>query len=658
MGKKRKGPATGSRESGAKEGSSSSALAPTRHGAKSISDLGMTALNWLATELGVPVSMVIKVLEADPSLLESVGAMAMTRASSAPAEGATPPEASAAISTAGQQSAEVSTSDTSTIKGLLINIEDPRSRLFVPEFRPSACQIPGSQAVETQGMFTIELSKYDIRIYNSADQQITRIWGDPHVNENGGGDDWHFGNDSTFVLTDGTKICLDTKETSPGVWLVQGVDIMAGSDRYHFGTGDEDGLHKDAEAWDKEHADVAAGDKSAGMFALKPDGTWAMQGTDGHFYDVKDESWSAFLGSGDVNVDDAKRTDLNNMQQYSVLFDHLPDTVDAPRGGSWDSGPDQSSQFSAMKLEVPKQRPQYLKYPDSSIVSTPMGYVVEMKNTEVLIWDLQGKQITRIWGDPHVNEKNNGATWHFGGNSTFILPDGAKICCDTEPISSNFWVVVGVDVILGASRFSFKKGGEGAMSNDGREFDKANSDADNRDDAGIFALTPSGEWAVMGRDGHFYDITPESWAAYKQDPDVDLAKGKQVKLTVQQGFAAHADQFPDDWMMPAVGEVSVENKPVGPEERRQQMSELSKILPISHMKLINESQPGLFPALCEDHVLAKFIADMPIATLKLLLFHAPHLIVQNPHLRPPKDAIWPRVESVGGRAKRPDPWWT
>ena len=151
--------------------------------------------------------------------------------------------------------------------------------------------------MRTPGMFTIEMAQYDIRIYNSSDQQITRIWGDPHVNENGGGDNWHFGNDSTFVLTDGTKICLDTELTSGNEWVVHGIDIIAGNDRYHFGTGGEDGLSKDAFEWDKQNEDVAAGDKHAGMFALKPDGTWAMQGQDGHFYDVKDESWDDYQKS-------------------------------------------------------------------------------------------------------------------------------------------------------------------------------------------------------------------------------------------------------------------------------------------------------------------------------------------------------------------------
>ena len=81
------------------------------------------------------------------------------------------------------------------------------------------------------------MAQYDIRIYNSNGQQITRIWGDPHVNENGGGDNWHFGNNSTFVLTDGTKICLDTEQNASGEWLVEGIDIIAGQDRYHFGRG-------------------------------------------------------------------------------------------------------------------------------------------------------------------------------------------------------------------------------------------------------------------------------------------------------------------------------------------------------------------------------------------------------------------------------------
>ena len=42
---------------------------------------------------------------------------------------------------------------------------------------------------------------------------VVRVWGDPHVDENGDGStDWDFKQDSTFVLDDGTKITVGTKD--------------------------------------------------------------------------------------------------------------------------------------------------------------------------------------------------------------------------------------------------------------------------------------------------------------------------------------------------------------------------------------------------------------------------------------------------------------
>jgi len=589
------------------------------------------------------MGMVIKVLEQDPSLIEGVGL-----AATGPGKGGKPP---APTSEAASQSD--TTQSEGVIPGLLIDLEAPHNRLFIPEARPLACQIPGSQSVRTPGMFTIEMAQYDIRIYNSSDQQITRIWGDPHVNENGGGDNWHFGNDSTFVLTDGTKIVLDTEQNAGGEWLVEGIDIIAGNDRYHFGTGDEDGLHKDAFDWDKENQDVAAGDKHAGMFALKPDGTWAMQGQDGHFYDVKDESWSSFQRSEDVDIDESKRVPINDLQNFSVLYDHLPDHSEAPRGGVWDKETTGHQNFSEMELKVPNQRPPYLKHAGSSIIQTPMGYTVEMQDREVIIYDLQGKQITRIWGDPHVNEKEGGDNWHFGGNSTFILPDGTKIRCDTKPLSSNFWVVDAVDVVLGSSRFHFNATGGSEMLSDGKAWDRANADADKRDDAGIFALSSSGEWAVMGRNGNFYDITDETWAAYQSDPDVDLNTVKRVEVTAQQDFAARSDQLPESWMMPALGQTDPTHEPATQTEKEVRMAELAKVMPASHIQIIEDKAPGLLPGLAEDPVLARFVAEMPAETVRLLAEHAPGMIAEPPTQQPPKGALWPRP----GMGQRPDPWW-
>ena len=602
----------------------------------------METLNWVARELGLPIRIVIDVLERDPSLIEGVG-----RAATGPGKGGKPPQTS---KPAPPDNAQQSSGP---IEGLLVDLESPLNRLFIPEARPLACQIPGSQSVRTPGMFTIELAQYDIRIYNSADQQITRIWGDPHVNEKGGGDNWHFGNDSTFVLTDGTKVVLDTEKNSNGEWVVYGADIIAGNDRYHFGTGDTDGLHKDAFEWDKNNRDVAAGDKHAGMFALKPNGEWAMQGEDGRFYDIKDESWREFQRSGDVNVNHDKPVDINDLQSFSVLYDHLPEHAAAPRGGEWSTQTTGHQNFSDMALKVPNERPPFLKHGSSKIVQTPMGYTVEMQGREVIIHDLKGEQITRIWGDPHVNEKGGGDNWHFGGNSTFILPDGTKIRCDTKPISSNFWVVDAVDVTIGSSRYHFKASGEGQMHDDGKAWDRSNSDADRRDDAGIFALGPSGQWAVMGRDGNFYDIADETWAAYQSDPDVDLNTVKRVEITDQQNFAARSDQLPEHWMMPGLGQTDSMNLPSTKEGQKEWQGQLAKVLPAKHIQIIREHAPGLLPGLTADPVLAKFVADMPVETLLLLTEHAPGLIAEPPKQAPPKGALWPRP----GAGNRPNDWW-
>jgi len=608
-----------------------------------VDGVSLDVLRWAARERGVTMTMMYSALKADPSLIEGVLAAAKGK-------DVTKPKPADNKHT---RSIEDDSTSTQVDDGLLVQLDSPINRLFVPEARPRVCQIPGSQAVRTTGQFVIEMAQYDIRIYNSSGQQITRIWGDPHVDENGGGDNWHFGNDSTFILTDGTKICLDTEKNGSGEWLVEGINIIAGNDRYHFGTGGKDGLHKDAQKWDRANADTAAGDNSAGLFAMKPDGTWAMQGTDGHFYDVKDESWGNYQASGDVDLDESKRTEINELQQHAVLFDHLPENVEAPRGGRWNLGPDPNADYETMELTTPKQRPSFLKHKASAIVQSPLGYVVEMQGTEVIIWDIKGQQITRIWGDPHVNEKNGGDTWHFGGNSTFILPDGSKIRCDTEPIASNFWVVRSVDVTLGSSRFHYNGSGGGAMSDDGREHDKANSDADNRYDAGIFALTPNGEWAVMARNGRFYDINTETWEAYQQDPDVDLAAGKEVKVTGQQLFASRSDQMPDDLYMPAIGSVVGGLPNLTEDEKRAKLDALERVMPAAHLQLIAKREPDILPALAMDLVMAEHVASMSFDTLKLLLDFAPGLVVHNPHIKPPEGASWPMPEMTG----RADPWW-
>jgi hypothetical protein len=68
----------------------------------------------------------------------------------------------------------------------------------------------------------------------------------------------------------------------------------------------------------------------------------------------------------------------------------------------------------------------------SASVTTSGGYKIEpLGQFEWKITGPDGKD-TRIWGDPHVAEKDGGK-WDFKKDSTFVLPDGTKIHCKTTP---------------------------------------------------------------------------------------------------------------------------------------------------------------------------------------------------------------------------------
>ena len=193
-------------------------------------------------------------------------------------------------------------------------------------------------------------------------------------------------------------------------------------------------------------------------------------------------------------------------------------------------------------LTVPEQRPEFCAHEDSDVVQTRALYTVELKGTEVYIFDKDGTQVTRIWGDPHVEEADGETNWHFGEDSTFILPDGTKICLNTEPNDAGEWFVVGADIISGNSRYHWGEEGEAGLSKDGKKWDAENADCSEDASAGVFALQSTGEWAVMGDDGQFYDITEESWSDYLSDRDIDYDPSNlAVGITPTQLSSAHAE---------------------------------------------------------------------------------------------------------------------
>ena len=101
----------------------------SRKGPRSIEGLGMEVLQWAAAELGVPISIVRKVLEADPSLIESV-------ASAARGKDHRKPQPDAGGKPAKPKPEAVSKAQSGAPEGLLVQLEDPMNRLFVPEARP------------------------------------------------------------------------------------------------------------------------------------------------------------------------------------------------------------------------------------------------------------------------------------------------------------------------------------------------------------------------------------------------------------------------------------------------------------------------------------------------------------------------------------------
>jgi hypothetical protein len=124
----------------------------------------------------------------------------------------------------------------------------------------------------------------------------------------------------------------------------------------------------------------------------------------------------------------------------------------------------------------------------------------------------------------------------------FRSPDGSKICLDTEPNSHGEWYIVGLDVLSGNERFHHGAGGDPGMTEDALDFDKSHKDAADHPSAGVFALQDNGEWAIMAKDGRFYDVTDESWQAYIKDHDVDFDPNKMASGLTEKQLAVADDR--------------------------------------------------------------------------------------------------------------------
>jgi len=469
-------------------------------------------------------------------------------------------------------------------------ITRPQISLEEVTSKPSFLKL-GGKVVKTSGGYWIEMKGRQVMIWGPKNygangirqgpqtnndtgdiHRISHIHGDPHVNEGGGGDDWHFGDDSTFILPDGTKICLDTKEIRSGVFVIDKVDIIGTDQRFHYGVGEKgSSMTDDGAEWDRANKDRSA-DKSAGVFALQSNGEWAIRAPNGLFYDVNRESWGKYLKDKDVDWDPSKAAvGLTWEQMYAATIDEKmsrsskndmkhPFLADGQELNIKDREP-------VIDIKIPAIRPKFLKHKGSALVTTSGGYFVEMQGTETLIWDHNGGMITRIWGDPHVDEKGGGDDWHFGDDSSFILPDGTKLCLDTKETSPGVFFTVAVDVLAKGKRFHYSAkgvGGSTGMYEDGAAWDAAHADRASAKHAGIFALQDTGEWAKQAENGLLYDVEQESWGDYLRTKDVNVDKDKAASgITWAQMWVMTRNQQQGPGPKPEKGprDVPPQNKP-------------------------------------------------------------------------------------------------
>jgi hypothetical protein len=134
-----------------------------------------------------------------------------------------------------------------------------------------------ANAVRTAGGYTIVPEGKDQawKIYGPGqqfgDDALTRVWGDPHVNEKDG-TRWDFTKDSNFTLPDGTTIRCDTT-SEVGQSVTKGLTILSGNDRVEVAGVNTNKptvtATKDAQEYFAKNAETLA---SGHTFALQHDG--------------------------------------------------------------------------------------------------------------------------------------------------------------------------------------------------------------------------------------------------------------------------------------------------------------------------------------------------------------------------------------------------
>lgn len=137
---------------------------------------------------------------------------------------------------------------------------------------------------------------------------------------------------------------------------------------------------------------------------------------------------------------------------------------------------------------------------EGNAVTTAGGYRIEMLGQYE--WKITGPDgnSTRVWGDPHVDEKDGGR-WDFKRNSTFVLGDGTRVNVTTVPGGAPGMTVTGqLEIISGNERVQVSDidkgaGRIGAVTRDGYQSVNGFGGAD------VFVMgRETDDWSLQGRE--------------------------------------------------------------------------------------------------------------------------------------------------------------
>ncbi|NQY78814.1 MAG: DUF1521 domain-containing protein [Candidatus Caenarcaniphilales bacterium] len=177
----------------------------------------------------------------------------------------------------------------------------------------------GNAVFTTHGGFTIETDTnkggHQTWIRNAEGETMAHIWGDPHVDLNADGvDDFHFGDNSSFMLEDGSEVFLNTQNvagtdaaggyTHSKVFFTTGVYVKAGDNIVQTGDDTKDDGNRETgfrTGVAASEMNIGKDEDGAAVFGLDSSGAAHIQDSDGTWNQLEDESWDGYLNNASFN---------------------------------------------------------------------------------------------------------------------------------------------------------------------------------------------------------------------------------------------------------------------------------------------------------------------------------------------------------------------